>query len=67
MPTCPICKKQVRPRRDNEACPFCSPRCKQVDLGKWLNEDYRIPTEDSKEASEEGTDGVSRPTTKEPR
>ena len=24
--------------------PFCSLRCKQIDLGKWLNEDYRIKT-----------------------
>ncbi len=23
--------------------PFCSERCRLVDLGKWLNEDYRIP------------------------
>jgi hypothetical protein len=24
--------------------PFCSPRCKAIDLGKWLNEEYRIST-----------------------
>lgn len=24
--------------------PFCSKRCKSIDLGKWLNEDYRIST-----------------------
>ena len=24
--------------------PFCSKRCKSIDLGKWLNEEYRIPT-----------------------
>lgn len=24
--------------------PFCSKRCKSVDLGKWLNEEYRIST-----------------------
>ena len=24
------------------AFPFCSPRCKLIDLGKWLNEEYRI-------------------------
>jgi len=22
--------------------PFCSARCKQIDLGKWLSEDYRV-------------------------
>jgi len=26
-----------------EARPFCSTRCKQVDLGKWLSGDYVIP------------------------
>ena len=24
--------------------PFCSKRCKSIDLGKWLNEEYRIST-----------------------
>lgn len=24
--------------------PFCSNRCKSIDLGKWLNEEYRIST-----------------------
>jgi hypothetical protein len=42
MPSCPICAKSVRPRADNPGFPFCSPRCKQVDLGKWLDEGYRI-------------------------
>jgi endogenous inhibitor of DNA gyrase (YacG/DUF329 family) len=22
--------------------PFCSPRCKSVDLGRWFNEDYKV-------------------------
>ena len=25
-------------------CPFCSKRCKAIDLGKWLNNEYRIST-----------------------
>jgi endogenous inhibitor of DNA gyrase (YacG/DUF329 family) len=35
--------------------PFCSPRCKTIDLGRWLGETYRIPAEESEEelASEE--------------
>jgi uncharacterized protein len=44
MADCPICKKPVRPRPENSAAPFCSPRCRQVDLGKWLNEEYRVAT-----------------------
>ena len=46
MPTvpCPICGKPSPPRAaGNRAFPFCSPRCKLLDLGKWLDEDYRVP------------------------
>lgn len=39
---CPICgKPQMDPYR-----PFCSARCKQVDLGRWLGERYRVPTDE---------------------
>jgi endogenous inhibitor of DNA gyrase (YacG/DUF329 family) len=42
---CPICKKvlveAMRPTR-----PFCSARCRTIDLGRWLNEDYRVPVEE---------------------
>jgi len=27
----------------NRSFPFCSDRCRLLDLGKWLGEDYRIP------------------------
>lgn len=40
---CPICKKPVAPRGENRSFPFCSDRCRLLDLGKWLGEDYRIP------------------------
>jgi endogenous inhibitor of DNA gyrase (YacG/DUF329 family) len=42
MATCPICGKPAAARAENPSSPFCSARCKQVDLGQWLNEDYRI-------------------------
>lgn len=35
---CPICDK---PSRLNSR-PFCSPRCRDLDLGRWLGEEYRI-------------------------
>jgi endogenous inhibitor of DNA gyrase (YacG/DUF329 family) len=44
---CIICKKPVKPRAENKAFPFCSERCRQVDLGKWLNEEYRVPAEEA--------------------
>ena len=40
---CPICRKPVQPRAANRAFPFCSDRCKLLDLGKWLGEEYRVP------------------------
>jgi endogenous inhibitor of DNA gyrase (YacG/DUF329 family) len=39
--------------------PFCSERCKLADLGRWLNEDYRIP--DTESATEAPTDPDSDP------
>jgi len=36
---CPICGKPVQA----EFRPFCSARCKQVDLNRWLSETYRVP------------------------
>ncbi len=44
MAACPICGKPAAPRTENRAFPFCSMRCRQIDLGKWLDEEYRIPT-----------------------
>jgi endogenous inhibitor of DNA gyrase (YacG/DUF329 family) len=41
---CPICKKETT-WEDNPFRPFCSERCRLIDLGKWASEDYRIPGE----------------------
>jgi endogenous inhibitor of DNA gyrase (YacG/DUF329 family) len=38
-----MCRKPAPPRADNRWFPFCSERCKLVDLGKWLGEEYRVP------------------------
>jgi uncharacterized protein len=46
MSKCPICDAEVKPRSENKLFPFCSPRCKTIDLGKWLSEDYRVPSND---------------------
>ena len=42
---CPICGELALRRDQNPAFPFCSPRCKLVDLGQWLGEGYRVPDE----------------------
>jgi endogenous inhibitor of DNA gyrase (YacG/DUF329 family) len=43
---CPICKRQVdqseRNRRES-FFPFCSERCKLIDLGRWLSGKYQVP------------------------
>jgi endogenous inhibitor of DNA gyrase (YacG/DUF329 family) len=63
MSICPICGVEVKPRAANKAFPFCSARCKSIDLGKWLSEDYRVPAEPADEADElradEADDGPS--------
>jgi endogenous inhibitor of DNA gyrase (YacG/DUF329 family) len=55
MARCPICDKALPEGPDNKAFPFCSRRCKMVDLGNWLGETYRIPSQGFDE--EEGEPG----------
>lgn len=55
MSICPICGEEVTPRSANKAFPFCNARCKSIDLGKWLNEEYRVPaTPDEAGEGDEG-------------
>jgi uncharacterized protein len=41
---CPICKKPMNGQGPREwpDWPFCSPRCKLIDLGRWLDGSYRV-------------------------
>ena len=52
MRRCPICGKPTTTRHQ----PFCSGRCADIDLGRWLKGNYRVetdePTEDGSEADE---------------
>jgi len=43
MARCPNCRGPVKPREENEAFPFCSPRCRAVDLARWFTGSYRVP------------------------
>jgi len=52
--SCPICSKQADLPPANRWFPFCSSRCKTIDLAKWLNEEYRVPARD-----DEGEGGSS--------
>lgn len=42
---CPICKKSTAA----DFKPFCSKRCKDIDLAHWLRGDYLIPGENTKD------------------
>jgi endogenous inhibitor of DNA gyrase (YacG/DUF329 family) len=54
---CPICKKVLEAvPEDFGPRPFCSTRCKMVDLGNWLNETYRIPLAAGSDDSERDGD-----------
>ena len=53
MTTCPICEKPTGARYR----PFCSRRCADVDLGRWLNGSYTIPVEE--EPGEESSSETS--------
>ncbi|MSU91094.1 DNA gyrase inhibitor YacG [Rhodobacteraceae bacterium 2CG4] len=52
---CPICDKPA----DRQYRPFCSRRCADVDLGRWITGSYAIPGEDS--PSEEDDERTRRP------
>ena len=40
---CPHCGQRAKATQENPWRPFCSRRCKLIDLGQWLDEGYRIP------------------------
>ena len=55
---CPICGKETELLTEPLG-PFCSDRCKLVDLGKWLGEEYRVsePLRPDHFAEFEGAEG----------
>jgi uncharacterized protein len=53
--TCPQCGKEVVWNSENRNRPFCSERCKLIDLGAWANEGYRIP-ENEHQPNQSGDD-----------
>ena len=55
---CPTCGKQVE-YEGNEWRPFCSERCKILDLGAWADEQYNLPAETS-ELNDEDIDKLEK-------
>jgi uncharacterized protein len=46
MKQCPTCNKEFRPEQHDTNMPFCSERCRLIDLGAWLSEKHRIKADD---------------------
>jgi endogenous inhibitor of DNA gyrase (YacG/DUF329 family) len=55
---CPRCGVPAPFSPENKWRPFCSERCKTIDLGDWASERYRVATEEPEELPSEG-DGKS--------
>jgi endogenous inhibitor of DNA gyrase (YacG/DUF329 family) len=57
---CPVCKNKTT-WEENPWKPFCSERCKLIDLGKWFSEEYRIEGKEtmSKEQNAESEEQIS--------
>jgi endogenous inhibitor of DNA gyrase (YacG/DUF329 family) len=54
---CPTCGKPVAWRPENAFRPFCSERCKLIDLGAWAEERYKVASgHDEMEQDQAGTD-----------
>lgn len=58
---CPTCKGKVPDRADNPAFPFCSDRCKAVDLGRWFTGAYAVPGRPAEVAEERLPDDEGEP------
>jgi endogenous inhibitor of DNA gyrase (YacG/DUF329 family) len=52
---CPHCRRETA-WHDNPHRPFCSKRCKMIDLGAWIAEEYTIPGETKPAVNEEDSE-----------
>ena len=57
---CPTCEKPVKWLPEEKHRPFCSERCRLIDLGEWAEENHKIsqPTQSPQELSEEMLDAL---------
>lgn len=55
---CPSCQRiiSLQNNADPKAFPFCSMRCKLIDLGAWANQEYKIAAEPSDAINDDGED-----------
>jgi|694.fasta_scaffold00031_59 endogenous inhibitor of DNA gyrase (YacG/DUF329 family) len=61
-PRCPTCDMVVEPERAGNNVPFCSNRCRLIDLGRWLNEEHTLTCQaDQDDQTEEASGQVQLP------
>jgi len=52
MVKCPTCGRSIEWSDQSPFRPFCSERCRVIDLGAWLTEKHVIPSDDTETAPE---------------
>jgi hypothetical protein len=57
MVNCPQCGAPASLDTSNRYRPFCSARCRQIDLGAWASESYRIPVTENAEYDDSASGG----------
>ena len=58
---CPHCGTMIEWNPQNRFRPFCSERCKMIDLGAWATERYRVPVVETDESDDVLPDDASGP------
>ena len=56
MSACPVCGKATKA----ESKPFCSSRCREVDLNKWFTGSYAVPAVELDDVDEESLEAAAR-------
>jgi endogenous inhibitor of DNA gyrase (YacG/DUF329 family) len=62
---CPICKREFE-SSTSTALPFCSDRCRTIDLGRWLSETYSMPDPEADELPDDRPGAEQDGTSHEP-
>lgn len=58
-PRCPTCDMLAEPGVSDKYLPFCSERCRLIDLGRWLNEEHQLPCEADDDEQQESASSDS--------
>jgi uncharacterized protein len=61
MVKCPTCRRPVEWSNESPYRPFCSDRCRLIDLGAWIAEQHKIPDDSDPESEEFQSDRREEP------